>query len=272
MGAAFSLGAVDLLTTSLYAASTLCYQTFLLTERPLWRPLGQGALLLAIAFHSIGEIGHGYSAGRFPLATPAEVVSFFAWMGAMGTLLLEWRLKKGSIGAVLSPWILLGALYSLLQPLHWDSPSPLWQEPLLGFHVSITVLGYVGFLLAFALAVLYLVQERSLKAKRSLHIYRLFPPLDLADEIIWHLVVTGFTLFTLGLITGFLWMMGGGHRYLHFPDWKIIFSLATWAIYSVYLYLRLLAGWRGRRTNLLIVVGFMGLLITFLLTPHNLTP
>jgi ABC-type transport system involved in cytochrome c biogenesis permease subunit len=41
-------------------------------------------------------------------------------------------------------------------------------------------------------------------------------------------------------------------------------ALITWLIYVVYFYLRNVAGWRGRRSAWLLILGFISVLVTYL--------
>ena len=47
-------------------------------------------------------------------------------------------------------------------------------------------------------------------------------------------------------------------------DPKETWSLITWLIYAALLHLRLVRGWRGKRTAVLSLVGFASVLFTYL--------
>ena len=69
---------------------------------------------------------------------------------------------------------------------------------------------------------------------------------------------------TLGLISGVLW----AHKAKLGPQWesdtKILLTFLTWLIYLLLIHYRLIAGWRGKKAAYLAIVGFVGVLVTFM--------
>ena len=72
----------------------------------------------------------------------------------------------------------------------------------------------------------------------------------------------GFPLITLGIITGALWAQAVWGLWAR--DAKVLFSFVTWFVYMLLIFYRLIAGWRGRKAAYLSIVGFIGVLVTFL--------
>jgi ABC-type transport system involved in cytochrome c biogenesis permease subunit len=56
--------------------------------------------------------------------------------------------------------------------------------------------------------------------------------------------------------------------YVALRDPKVLFSGATWAIFALYLLARCRLGWHGRRSNLVVIYGFVVLAISFFRVPH----
>src|SRR6266496_2340793 len=103
------------------------------------------------------------------------------------------------------------------------------------------------FLLSFvAASLLYLVQERSLKSKKSSGILLRLPALEVIDEIGYRSLMLGFPFMTLGLIAGSIVAQTTYGR-VNLLDPKIFLSLLMWAVYMVMVFTRWNAGWRGRR-------------------------
>jgi ABC-type transport system involved in cytochrome c biogenesis permease subunit len=63
-------------------------------------------------------------------------------------------------------------------------------------------------------------------------------------------------------VLGALWADIAWGRYWGW-DPKETASLVTWLLYGGYLHARLVAGWRGTRSNILLIVGFAGVLFTY---------
>src|SRR5438067_10390559 len=86
------------------------------------------------------------------------------------------------------------ARLSVLLPSIFGEPAPEFSSPLLRssgifFHVALIFLGYAALLLRFVASLLYLVQERRLKAK-SPKIWRR-PPLEVIDRISYRSLLIG---------------------------------------------------------------------------------
>jgi ABC-type uncharacterized transport system permease subunit len=126
----------------------------------------------------------------------------------------------------------------------------------LALHVTVNVLGDALFFLASGTAVLYLVEERRLKQKRAASVFGKLPPLDALDRAEHRLLLTGFPLLTLGIITGTAW----AHRIetgSPAETARALFAYGTWLLFAGVLVLRALLGWRGRRAAYGTIAGFL---------------
>jgi cytochrome c-type biogenesis protein CcsB len=84
------------------------------------------------------------------------------------------------------------------------------------------------------------------------------------DEIAYKSIAVGFPLFTIGgVIMGAIWANSAWGTYWSW-DPKETWSLITWFIYAVYLHARFVAGWRGKKVAVLALVGFIGVVFTYL--------
>jgi cytochrome c-type biogenesis protein CcsB len=83
------------------------------------------------------------------------------------------------------------------------------------------------------------------------------------DNIGYVCIVVGFTMLTLGLITGFVYAKAVWGRFWSW-DPKEVWAGITWLFYAVLLHERLTVGWRGRRSAIMAIIGFGVLIFTFL--------
>jgi ABC-type uncharacterized transport system permease subunit len=145
--------------------------------------------------------------------------------------------------------------------LHARSPittSRVITGDLVTLHVMTIVASFALFVVASGCAVLYLAQDRMLKASRTNALFRRFPPLSALDAVAYHAVALALPLLTIGLGLGFVRTYGGGlhHTPAQFlADPKTIASLVTWLLYGIYLGARSLAGWRGRKLQYILILG-----------------
>jgi len=132
------------------------------------------------------------------------------------------------------------------------TPVNLW----LWLHIPLICFGYVLLVLASVLAITFLVQERLLKTRPSLAMQWRVPPLDLLERYIFRSIALAFPLLSVGIVLGALWAKQARGGYWAW-DPSETFAGVTWFIYAGYLSIRGVVGWRGRKSTLLAVVGFV---------------
>lgn len=87
---------------------------------------------------------------------------------------------------------------------------------------------------------------------------------EILDDITYKSIAIGFPIFTLGgLIFGAIWADQAWGVYWSW-DPKETWSLITWFAYAFYLHSRLLRGWRGKKSAVVAVVGFVMVIFTYL--------
>jgi ABC-type uncharacterized transport system permease subunit len=113
-------------------------------------------------------------------------------------------------------------------------------------HIGTVLIGYAALFFAAVAAVYYLLQERQLKQKNVMPTANRLPPLGTIDRLISQTMNTGFVFITIGTVSGVIWaFIENGTKWVSDP--KIGFFLFTWAFYLAMIFLRVSAGWRGRR-------------------------
>ena len=132
-------------------------------------------------------------------------------------------------------------------------PEPV-RSALLPVHVGVNILGIVAFALAFAVALAYLIQESLLRKKQLGGLFQRLPPLDVLDSLGFQLVTIGFPLLTVGIITGAVVAARLGEH----PSFNVsrLTAMLAWLFFAGVLFLRVLAGWRGRRAAIGTMLGF----------------
>ena len=253
----------------LFGVAFLCYflagvlsLSGLFVKTP-WSPVSRPVARIAFIAHSIALLVHGLDAGRAPFSNAAESLSFFAWCLLLLFLAVDWRTPQPGLGAFVFPLGFLALFLASARVNRQAALLPLVQDHALKIHIAVSLLGYSSFALAFCVALVYLVQERRLKQKRIGGLIPRLLPLEQADLLANRLVGVGFALLTLGLAMGFGYAVRDW-RGLWMLDPKVVSSLVTWTLYGAYLYVRSIAGWRGRRTMLLLVAGFGALVVGFI--------
>ena len=154
----------------------------------------------------------------------------------------------------------------------------LQNDPLFLSHVVIAAAAYGSFVIAFGAAVGQLIMREpapadaiAVAANRTgaggkqtpgSRIGARVGPSEL-EATGYQAIRIGFPLFTIAILLGSLW---ADVAWGSFWSWdpKETASLVTWLIYAGYLHLRLSRGWAGRRIAVVVMVGFLAVVITFL--------
>jgi cytochrome c-type biogenesis protein CcsB len=124
-------------------------------------------------------------------------------------------------------------------------------------------LSYAAFTNAFAVGLAYLLQESQLKSRKPGAVMFRLPALDDLDQLIYHIVWVAFPLLTLGVLLGARWAYDAWGRYWGW-DPKETWAFITWLTFLIYLHMRLIVGWRGRKSAYLSLVGFVVVMVTYI--------
>lgn len=239
----------------LYLTAALLFQGSFLLRKTGWELRGRRALLVGVSVHALGMGLHATLSGQSPFSSMLVVLSWLiiALLGA--ALLAEHYTRIRYLSLLASPLAFLALLYPILMPVQLaGSQYVLVQYPWLGVHVVLTLLGYVGFALAFCTAVTYLLQQRALKSGRLNHY---LPALDTAATATFRFAGIGFSIFTLGLGMGIIWLFGAPGEYLQGRDTKVWMAIPSWAVFAYYLYVRGIHRRHGSGLKWIVIVGFL---------------
>lgn len=249
----------DVALTAYIVATAAAYGYLIGRREGLWR-LGVVMTQLGWLCHTVALVVRGVELGRPPLATMPELVSVVIWVAVLLELWAERQYRVKALGAFVLPVVLVLGL-TLPTGLRALLPSPTIRSAWIWVHIGLALLGLAALVLNFAGAVMYLLQERELKAKRPGTVYYRLPSLETLDRFSFRALSLGVPLLTAGLVLGVLWADAAWGSVLAF-DPVALLSLAMWALYAAALYGRAIGAWRGRRTAYFAIAGFCVLLLT----------
>jgi len=213
-----------------------------------------GAFALGAVFHFVSIIEEGIVNNRCPITNLYETLSMCSMLIVVVYLLAHWRYKLESLSVVIFPLVFVMALVATM-----GNPVSAWSSPVvrdawLTVHIVLVLLGIAALLLAAVASLLYLYQERELKTKKPRAFYYRLPALGTLDDLISKTIATGFVLFTLSVVAASTW---------GFIEYKtawitkpaIVISFVTWGVYMALVFLRMIAGWRGRKAALMTITA-----------------
>lgn len=234
-----------------YVGAGVVYFVWLVRPRDALRRAAQNLLIAGAALHFASLALEVSAGGARSLVHAGGSLSSLAFLIVFGFIALDLRFQIPVAGAFVAPLVV-----AVLVPAHLvpDRASAVYGVGL-AVHVGIAFLGTAVFALSFGLALLFLVTERQLKAKRLGRLAARLPSLDLVDRMTWYLTLAGFVLLSLTIASGAVY--GRGASGLAPLDLKTTFAYVAWFTYAVVINARLSAGWRGRRAAVLVLAGFV---------------
>ncbi|MBI4524984.1 MAG: cytochrome c biogenesis protein CcsA [Deltaproteobacteria bacterium] len=247
-----------------YLLATAGYIVYLVLQRGFFSRLAPVLLLFGFLVHTLALAVHFFQTG-FPAVTQLrEAISLYSWLMVGAYLLVQLKYHLTVLGSIIAPLAFLISLAGFTLGAAPSELSPELKTYWLAIHVTLALLGNAVFALAFGVSVIYLLQQYELKKKRNPVLFKSFPSLETLDRLNYVLLVWGFPLMTLGIITGTLW---AGTHWGEYWSWepRQISSGITWLLYGALLHGRVTAGLRGRKAALWTIVGFAVVLGYFLL-------
>lgn len=256
-----------LMTLAAYVVAAVHYVVAFMHKRRSSERVAFMSLAAGFAFHTASLVTDWVEDGRYPLFGMRETLSFLAWTLVVAYLLTLTRYRTVALGSFTLPLVsILTFVAMVVRERSGGATSELarsggapWLFPI---HTTLLLFAYAAFFVVFAASVMYLVQERELRNKTFSAFFHRLPSLMTVNDIATHAVGIGFTLLTLGVLTGMLWSSERDGRLWH-NDPKEIFAAITWLLYLILILYRSTASWRGRRAAWLGVLGFALVLCTF---------
>ncbi len=243
------------LTAALYAGGSVLVAVRTLARARVGRGWTWAAIWSGFAVHSVAIASRWMETGHFPTLGLPDVMSFLAWSLVLVFSLFSFR--QGVEAVALGVYPLAFGLVGLacLASREAQRGELVARSLFLPIHTTLALGGYAALLVACVLGLMYLIQERELKARAPRFFYYLVPSLERCDTLGGLSVAVGFILLTLAIFTGFLWNHGLKGEYWS-GDPKEWAALGAWLIYLALLGARRRAGWGGRHAAWLSLVGF----------------
>jgi cytochrome c-type biogenesis protein CcsB len=250
-----------MVTMALYFVATVTFLAYLPRRAEVLSKVSLGITALGFASHTIALVARMVGADSVSPPSVHEALSFFSWMLILVFLAVEFRHRLHVLGSFIVPLALVSLVSAAALPETAPTLQPVFRT--LWIHVTLSMLGTVGFAVAFVAGVMYLIQDGLLKSKRFNDLYAKLPALDFLDDLNQQSIVMGFPLLTLGIITGAISAEFARGSYVTWNP-EQTWALITWLFYFIVLMGRLTVGWRAKRAAYLTIIGFAGVILTLI--------
>jgi cytochrome c-type biogenesis protein CcsB len=244
-----------------YIASAGLFLVSLISNSKRWWVAAVAVMGGGWIVHMLGAAARGHLIHRVPLSSLYEATTTGLAFVIFFALLFEliYRMKiVGLTSALLAfiyyRWLLSSDTFGndAIEPLRAVLNS-YWLD----YHVTCMILSYGAFTVAFGMAVLHLVK---------CHLPRLMgwaPPAEQLDLYSHRAIQVGWPLLGIGVVLGAVWADTAWGRMWSW-DPKETWALITWLVYTAYLHVRLVSGWRGAIMSWASIAGYGCVMFTYL--------
>jgi len=244
-----------------YVIATGLALAYLIQRAEVIHRLASVVIVAGWVLHAVSLLRLGLELGRPPLGTLSEALSLAIWIAVGLTLWLERASGLKVLGAFVLPVVSMLGVSSAARGLGLAQMDRALTSAWLWTHIALALIGIAAFMLNFAGAIMYVLQERQLKARRPGAFYYRLPALETLDRLTYRTLALGFPFLTTGLILGAVWAGRAWGSVFAFDPLAML-SFVAWAIYAATLAGRAAAGWHGRRAAYFSIVGFAALVLT----------
>jgi cytochrome c-type biogenesis protein CcsB len=256
-------------TTFVYFAAFMLYLLGMVMNRDLFARLGTFASLIGLSAQTVATIlrwivSYRMGIGHAPFSNLYESLIFFAWTLMLLYMIVEWRTRNRTFGTFVTPLAFMAMAYASFSPdisSHIQPLIPALKSNWLISHVITCFFGYAAFGVSLGLSIMYLMKGMDAPERKNIFL-KLIPSQAILDDLNYQMIVIGFLMLTLGIITGSVWAHSAWGSYWSW-DPKETWSLITWLIYAAVIHSRMVRGWKGKRIAILSMIGFFCVLFTY---------
>lgn len=220
-----------------------------------------------LAVHTVGIGVRWIRTGHGPYLGFYEVSSLMAWITVAFLIWLVWRYPGfRAAGIAVMPVALLMMGGAMLVSKESEPVAGALASVWLIVHVVFANLAYGAYVAAFALAAAFLMRDYGRDGGKLKTLLAKLPEQTVIDDLTYRFVGVGFISQGIMIASGAIWANEAWGRYWAWDPMET-WSLIAWAVYAIYLHLRLTLGWGGRRAAWVAVISLFVIVFSLLGVP-----
>jgi cytochrome c-type biogenesis protein CcsB len=233
-----------------------------LRDASFWVRAGLALTVLGVLGHITGVVIRGLAVHRVPWGDMYEFVIAVTCVAVLFFLGLMIRYRPYRLGLFFMAPIVI--IIGLAQTVIYTPAGPLvpaLNSYWLAIHVTAITLATGTYVVAAVLAVVYLFADRHARRVaaglpvRNSEVFQLLPSPERLDQFAYRTVVFAFPLWTFGIMAGAIWADEAWGRYWGWDPTET-WAFITWVVYACFLHARATAGWRGKKAQIIQLIGF----------------
>lgn len=169
-----------------------------------------------------------------PLTNLPESASFLAWsvFAVELVLLAMYRVQAASFFVYPLVLILLTLTAVVREPFQHIDRSH--NSRIFISHVLFATLGIAALMIGVAFTYLSIAQDRALKSKTRGRLWDWIPSLQVCKKVAYHALAIGFSVYTLGIVTGVVWSYKTTSGLIELRI-KQVGAVVAWVLFAVVL-------------------------------------
>lgn len=237
---------IEIAVVTLYLAGSAFYPAGMLGQKPYLRRIAGICTGGGFALHTLRLI-LAFAADKHAVFYQGELyLSLMAWLMLVVFFYGWWKKRLEFLALAASPLALVAYLSSLTLPESVVKMPQKLSALFFTLHIGSLFISISLLAMASMAGVFFLHIDRKIKLKEKLEGFRKdLPSLNAFDLANKWAVLWGFPLYSVGLLTGFVWGRFTWGKLLTW-DPKEIISLCIWGVFAFLFHQRLTAGWRGK--------------------------
>lgn len=215
--------------------------------------------LVGFIFHCLFLVHRSIAIDRCPLTNLFEAFVFITWTMMLIYLIVGRAYRLSILGIFTSPIVVLLNIFALIAPLDKvvkSEKSGFWID----LHAPLAVMSYGAFAIAAATGAMYLLQQYLLKSHRITEWVYLLPSVAEMEKVTRRLLLFGMSIYSLGLMTGFIAGLDKGWAIM---DFKTVWSIFIWVLYGTLFTGYWRKWWGGRKAAYASILLFIFVILTF---------
>jgi ABC-type uncharacterized transport system permease subunit len=241
-----------------YIAATVLLYLQVIKNMNLGRGGAVAFAIIGIAFHALAQRELWLSGGPIEVNF-LDVLSLSALV-VIAILVLSTLLRQSlfDAGIIALPFAALIVLAEWLLPV----PGSLVQNasPAIALHIVGSISAFGLLVIAGLYALFVALTDYFLRRRHLTKLVLALPALDVLEAVLFQLIIAGFLLLTVSLVTGLLFVEDLFAQHLVH---KSTLAIAAWLVFGTLLVGRWAWGWRGRTAVRLTIAGVLLLLLAY---------
>lgn len=213
------------------------------------------AMIGGFVFLTLFLYARGHMHQRCPITSIMEILVFIGWSMVLIYLFFGAAYRLSLLGFFTSPLVFLIQVAALLVPFDKEvalleaakkGAPDLWVE----LHISVSLLAYGAFAMAFVAGVMFLVQDHMIRSHNLKAMFYTLPPVQNLSKAIHRLLILGFVLLSVGIVSAYRIEVAPAAS-------KLIVIYGIWIVYGGLLGVFWWRGMSSRRLAIATIIAFL---------------